>query len=122
MPGSLRDATRRLCICVGQPTALARLAVCRAKIKRHKERLIQWQRQYRELLANGKCDVLKGQCIRSNAGLYYSGRDEFVETLRAIERNRNHEVPQDVAACSRNQVRLRQRDNEIRTPELPAIW
>ena len=25
----------------------------------------------RPVLANGKCDVLKGQCIRSNAGLYY---------------------------------------------------
>ena len=25
----------------------------------------------RPVLANGKCDVLKGQCVRSNAGLYY---------------------------------------------------
>jgi glycosyltransferase involved in cell wall biosynthesis len=42
----------------------------------------------RPVLANAKCDVLKGQCLRSNAGLYYAGRDEFIETLRAIERNR----------------------------------
>ena len=34
----------------------------------------------RPVLANGKCDVLKGQCIRSNAGLYY-------ETLRRVRRN-----------------------------------
>jgi glycosyltransferase involved in cell wall biosynthesis len=40
------------------------------------------------VLANGKCDVLKGQCIRSNAGLYYESRSEFYETLRAIEQNR----------------------------------
>ena len=40
------------------------------------------------VLANGRCDVLKGQCIRSNAGLYYEGAAEFVETLAAIERNR----------------------------------
>jgi glycosyltransferase involved in cell wall biosynthesis len=40
------------------------------------------------VLANGTCDVLKGQCIRSNAGLYYEGAAEFVETLSAIERNR----------------------------------
>ena len=40
------------------------------------------------VLANGKCDVLKGQCIRSNAGLYYEGPSEFAETLSAIERNR----------------------------------
>ena len=42
----------------------------------------------RPVLANGKCDVLKGQCIRSNAGLYYETYSEFVETLQAIERNR----------------------------------
>ena len=40
------------------------------------------------VLANAKCDVLKGQCIRSNAGLYYNSREEFVETLRAIEFNK----------------------------------
>ena len=40
------------------------------------------------MLANGKCDVLKGQSIRSNAGLYYDGATEFTETLRAIEQNR----------------------------------
>jgi glycosyltransferase involved in cell wall biosynthesis len=42
----------------------------------------------RPVLANGKCDVLKGQCIRSNAGLYYESLSDFLETLRAIERNR----------------------------------
>ena len=40
------------------------------------------------VLANGKCDVLKGQCIRSNGGLYYEGVDEFVATLSSLERNR----------------------------------
>jgi len=42
----------------------------------------------RPVLANGKCDVLKGQCIRSNAGLYYETFAEFVEALRAIDQNR----------------------------------
>src|SRR6185503_5615932 len=42
----------------------------------------------RPVLANAQCDVLKGQCIRSNAGLYYDGQSEFVEALRAIEHNR----------------------------------
>jgi Glycosyl transferases group 1 len=42
----------------------------------------------RPVLANGRCDVLKGQCIRSNAGLYYENLSEFVETLNAIEQNR----------------------------------
>jgi glycosyltransferase involved in cell wall biosynthesis len=40
------------------------------------------------VLANGRCDVLKGQCLRSNAGLYYQTNAEFVEALHAIERNR----------------------------------
>ena len=31
------------------------------------------------VLANGRCDVLKGQCIRSNGGLYYDNFEEFVE-------------------------------------------
>jgi glycosyltransferase involved in cell wall biosynthesis len=40
------------------------------------------------VLANGRCDVLKGQCIRSNAGLYYESFAEFVETLSSMERHR----------------------------------
>nr|MBA3270138.1 glycosyltransferase [Acidobacteriota bacterium] len=39
------------------------------------------------VLANGRCDVLKGQCIRSNGGLYYDNFQEFIETLRAIDFN-----------------------------------
>jgi glycosyltransferase involved in cell wall biosynthesis len=37
------------------------------------------------VLANGKCDVLKGQCIRSNAGLYYEDFEEFAEALYLLE-------------------------------------
>jgi glycosyltransferase involved in cell wall biosynthesis len=40
------------------------------------------------VLANGKCDVLKGQCVRSNAGLYYENYTEFAGTLDAMEQNR----------------------------------
>jgi glycosyltransferase involved in cell wall biosynthesis len=39
------------------------------------------------VLANGRCDVLKGQCIRSAAGLYYESYEEFAETLYALESN-----------------------------------
>jgi glycosyltransferase involved in cell wall biosynthesis len=42
----------------------------------------------RPVLANGRCDVLKGQCLRSNAGLYYDTLGEFIGTLEAIEQNR----------------------------------
>jgi len=40
------------------------------------------------VLANARCEVLKGQCVRSNAGLYYERYAEFAETLHAIEHNR----------------------------------
>jgi glycosyltransferase involved in cell wall biosynthesis len=39
----------------------------------------------RPVLANGRCDVLKGQCLRSNAGLYYESYEEFAETLFSLE-------------------------------------
>jgi glycosyltransferase involved in cell wall biosynthesis len=42
----------------------------------------------RPVLANGRCDVLKGQCIRSNGGLYYDSKSEFIATLEALEQNR----------------------------------
>jgi hypothetical protein len=39
------------------------------------------------VLANGRCEVLRGQCIRSNAGLYYETFPEFAEALSFLERN-----------------------------------
>lgn len=40
----------------------------------------------KSVLANGQCKVLKGQCKRSNAGLYYRSYFEFEEALRLILR------------------------------------
>jgi glycosyltransferase involved in cell wall biosynthesis len=37
------------------------------------------------VLANGKCDVLAGQCRRSNAGLYFEDYYEFREALSRLE-------------------------------------
>jgi len=36
------------------------------------------------VLANSQCEVLKGQCLRSNGGLFYENYQEFKETLRVI--------------------------------------
>ena len=41
------------------------------------------------VLANGRCEVLRGQCIRSRGGLYYETDVEFIETLRAITGSRS---------------------------------
>jgi glycosyltransferase involved in cell wall biosynthesis len=38
----------------------------------------------RPVLASARCDVLVGQCIRSNAGLYYGDAREFAGTLDAL--------------------------------------
>ncbi len=40
------------------------------------------------VLVNGRCDVLRGQVIRANAGLYYESYEEFAEALRLIETER----------------------------------
>ena len=37
------------------------------------------------VLANGFCDVLRGQCVRSNAGLYYETFEEFAEGLFLLD-------------------------------------
>lgn len=41
------------------------------------------------VLANAKCDVLKGQCLRSNGGLFYESFAEFVGTLQAMSQSRS---------------------------------
>ena len=38
----------------------------------------------RPVLVNGNCEVLKGQCIRSNGGLWYSNYEEFKECLMVL--------------------------------------
>ena len=42
----------------------------------------------RPVLANGRCDVLRGQTIRSKAGLYYDNFGEFAEALFTLTSNR----------------------------------
>ncbi|MBN1223585.1 MAG: glycosyltransferase family 4 protein [Candidatus Aminicenantes bacterium] len=36
------------------------------------------------VLANARCEVLKGQCLRSNAGLFYEDYEEFRECLQLL--------------------------------------
>jgi glycosyltransferase involved in cell wall biosynthesis len=36
------------------------------------------------VLANARCRVLMGQCLRSNAGLFYHGYAEFAEALKLL--------------------------------------
>ncbi|MFQ5792248.1 MAG: glycosyltransferase family 4 protein, partial [Acidobacteriota bacterium] len=38
------------------------------------------------VLVNGRCEVLRGQCRRSNAGLYFTSYDEFREALALLEK------------------------------------
>jgi len=41
------------------------------------------------VVANARCDVLLGQCLRSNAGLYYSTESEFAGVLDRIAADRS---------------------------------
>jgi glycosyltransferase involved in cell wall biosynthesis len=41
----------------------------------------------RPVLVNARCDVLRGQCKRSNGGLYYANQDEFEAALALLEAN-----------------------------------
>lgn len=41
------------------------------------------------VLVNGICEVLKGQCIRSNAGLWYENFEEFTACLNLLLSNKN---------------------------------
>ncbi|MBN1550602.1 glycosyltransferase family 4 protein [bacterium] len=43
--------------------------------------LLEAWRESKAVLCNGKCEVLRGQCRRSNGGLYYRNFDEFFEAL-----------------------------------------
>ena len=36
------------------------------------------------ILANARSEVLVEHCVRSNGGLYYADRDEFVESLKLL--------------------------------------
>jgi glycosyltransferase involved in cell wall biosynthesis len=38
----------------------------------------------RPVLANARCDVLVGQCLRSNAGLYYENARDFIGALHRL--------------------------------------
>jgi glycosyltransferase involved in cell wall biosynthesis len=49
------------------------------------------------VLANAKCDVLQGQCLRSDAGLFYENYQEFAATMRAVDT-----TPSLQAALGRN--------------------
>jgi hypothetical protein len=40
------------------------------------------------VIANAQCDVLLGQCLRSNAGLYYADAAEFAAVLDTVASDR----------------------------------
>ena len=49
------------------------------------------------VLVNGECDVLKGHCLRSNAGLWYQSYEEFRECFRFL--------------CSNDQIKDKMSEN-----------
>ncbi len=43
----------------------------------------------RPVVANGRTEVLKGQCIRSNAGLWYGNYEEFKQVFKILSNDQN---------------------------------
>ncbi len=60
------------------------------------------------VLVNGECDVLKGHCLRSNAGLWYQNYEEFSECFRFL--------------CSNEQTRIKMGENGKRYVEKNYSW
>lgn len=54
------------------------------------------------VLVNGECEVLKGHCTRSNAGLWYQNYDEFMECLNFL--CSNHAIMSKMADNGRKYV------------------
>lgn len=54
------------------------------------------------VLVNGKCDVLKGHCIKGNAGLYFEDYLEFEECLNYFINNKD--VRRKLGDCGRRYV------------------
>lgn len=57
------------------------------------------------VLVNGECAVLKGHCLRSNAGLWYQNYDEFRECVRFLSDN-----PDARCAMGKNGRKYAERD------------
>lgn len=60
------------------------------------------------VLVNGECDVLKGHCLRSNAGLWYQNYEEFSECFRFL--------------CSNDQTRIKMGENGKKYVENNYSW
>ncbi len=51
--------------------------------------LLEAWRYQRPTLVNGRCEVLQGQCLRSNGGLFYKNYDEFAEHVVFLLENKS---------------------------------
>lgn len=60
------------------------------------------------VLVNGECDVLKGHCLRSNAGLWYQNYEEFRECFRFL--------------CSNDQIKSKMGENGKRYVKKNYSW
>lgn len=73
----------------------------------------------RPVLANARCRVLEGQCIRANGGLYYRGYAEFAPALRLLVEQ--PELADEIGACGREYVRRECRWDVVEERVLPLL-
>jgi glycosyltransferase involved in cell wall biosynthesis len=73
----------------------------------------------RPVLVNGKCDVLRGQCRRSNGGLWYENYEEFEACLNFF--SDENEMASKMAANGRRFVELNYSWSEIKKKFIALI-
>jgi glycosyltransferase involved in cell wall biosynthesis len=76
--------------------------------------LESWMHE-KPVLANGRCPVLVGHCMRSNGGLWYTSYAEFRETLLMLLRDDT--LRQSLGAAGRRYVA-----EHYRWPRIEQIW
>jgi len=65
------------------------------------------------ILANARSEVLVDHCLRSNAGLFYADRDEFVEALKLLLSD--HELREAMGQKGREYIRKNYRWDVVLT-------
>jgi glycosyltransferase involved in cell wall biosynthesis len=62
--------------------------------------LLEAWRVQKPVLCNGHCDVLRGQCRRSNGGLYYRNSDEFLTAFELLLHRQDIRMKLGISGCN----------------------
>lgn len=78
LPDDLKLAILRRAIFLVMPSRFESLSMV----------LLEAWRMKRPVIVNAECEVLRGQCLRSQGGLYYRNYDQFSEVIQLMTHNK----------------------------------